>query len=941
MIENYQENVADDQEENENSISSFFLQEAQSPSAQQQSADLGGKDAISSEPGLGEGSISSALLSETGVTEDVTPEDRLNVLDAYASGLRGGILGAPVKALGGAEELPKEMFPQELRSHYMVAKTISDAVPIAVATTAATAAAVPATIGAAVTPVAAGASTALTTGRSLFSKAFRPIIQSFAKSPEKFAALEASSILGAAQARGISESLFPDNDTVGVISEMVGSVVNPIGTAYRATKGPASSIYSSFERLTPKGVKAQASEYISRVASEFGENPEDLLRQIEANKDVPLPPGQIIESKTLNAISKELSKDSELLRNTTREALTQYNEQILKDLGRVTASGDPEAVRKAAEVRKDYFGNLLNSYVESAKNKANLAVAKITRGADPAEASEVARKKSDAIQKELESVYRWGRKVQDELYPKALKELQARQPDLDDVNIDELYPSTMQTFASVNARAIPGEDVTKTFSRLYGNEVGGSLNKLLNLETPPPIEMYNLAKLADSQASVARNAKNYEKAQALQSLKNNILDDIHAIDTPLLDTARDFTAQYRQVFDRTFAATAVPRTESEIRAATSGRLMERALAPGGSRALANVQDLENAADFNVPNASPREPTGWVIKNETEGFLLANASKFIRDGEVRQAALDNFRARNPELMQEYPELNAIFQDATQTQQALKRLEKSQKLINSNVVNLNVFQRVLDANETNLDQVIGNLFEQNPEQSARRLSSMIRRFADGSENQVKAAQEGLVSAIVDQAMVKSKIGKNSVDWLKVRERVSPELLDTLRKNTLITESQSNRINQILNESTEVMRAANNPTELPLKLEKANLLSAALFRGLGAETFRRSFERIGIGQGAGPSLVIAQSGAEFMQQKAALDPLGKVKDVLIRASLDKELYADLLRRAPTIESAKQQFKSINSALYAAGITPEEDEEFYNYLFEQQQQPQEQGQQ
>jgi len=61
-----------------------------------------------------------------------------------------------------------------------------------------------------------------------------------------------------------------------------------------------------------------------------------------------------------------------------------------------------------------------------------------------------------------------------------------------------------------------------------------------------------------------------------------------------------------------------------------------------------------------------------------------------------------------------------------------------------------------------------------------------------------------------------------------------------------------------------------------------------------------------------------------------------LLIQASLDDDLYLELLRRAPTIESAKQQFRTINAALFAAGITTEENEEFYSNLF-QQQQPQE----
>ena len=917
------------EEENEDqgqeSLSQFFSNEAD----QKLSSPQPSVKPLDSEP-MPEDNLSSYFAQQASSKEEAPEQERLNMFGAMSSGLRAGMSNIPIRALGGAEPLPKEAFPPELRGYYSAAKVISDAVPIAVASTGLTAAAVP----------AAGA----TAAKGIFSKAFQPIVQSFAKDPAKFATLEASSILGAAQARGAAESLFPDREFVGTMAEMVGSIANPIGIAYRSARGPISGIYSAFQRLTPKGVKSQASEYIANVAAEFGENPQELAKAIQANRDTPLLPGQVIESKTLNSISKSLNADSEALRNSSREALTAYNEQINRDLAALTSSGDPEALRVAAQIRKDHFGNILNNLIDSAKDDANLAVSRITRNADPAEASEIARQKSDAIQKELQSVFNWGRQVQDDLYPKALKELQKRRPELSDMDTDELYPTTMELFSTVNARILPGENISTTFTRIYGGDVGKSLARLSEIEAPPPIEMYNLAKSAAGKAAKARNAGDIEVAQALEQLNRTILDDIHQIDTPLLDTARDFTAQYRKAFDRTFAKVAVPRTEAEIQADVSGRLMERAIAPGGSRTLANIRDLENAADFNVPSAPPREPTGWVIKNEAEGFLLAHASKFIRDGEVNPAALNNFRARNPELMREFPEVNNLLQNATRTQQTIKRLEKSQNLINKNIVNLNVFQRILNANETNLDQTISKLFSENPQSTARQLSSMIRRFADGSENQVKAAQEGLVSSLIDQAMVKSRIGENAVDWRLARQNLSPELVETLRKNTLITEKQANNLNNIMDKAAEVTRAANNPVEVPLSLDKADLLSAALFRGVGAESFRRAFSNIGLGQGAGPSLVIAQSGAEYMQQKAALDPLGKVKDILIAASLDKDLYADLLRRAPTIESAKKQIKTINSALYAAGITPEEDESFYNYLFEearQEEQLQGQGQQ
>lgn len=868
------------------------------------------------------GDISAYFAEQSGLGTDTTPSQRLNILDAVSSGLASGMLHAPLRSAGMMTPLPKEAFPPELQGIYGGAKVISDAVPITVATLAATTSAVP-----------AATSLLATRTAGQISQTFRPIVMSFANSPRAVAALEAYSVLGSAQGRAIAESLFPGNEFVGLMGEMTGAMFNPVGTAIRLARTPLQGIYASIQRLTPRGAKKQAAEYIAQVADSLGDDRRAIAAAIEENMDSPLLPAQVIDSKTTAAISNQLTPDSELLRNSSREALDAYNTQIMKELAAFTSSGDPELVRLAAQIRRDHFGNVFNALVDSAKDRANVAVSRITRGADPAEAAEIARQKSDAIQKELESVYKWGRNVQDELYPKALEELQLRRPDLDDMDIDELYPNTMQITLSV--RTIPGENINAAFTRIYGSDIGKSLSRLTEIETPQPLEMYTLAQAAARKAESLRNAKSYTEAQVFEDLNRTILDDLHAIDTPLLDTARDFTAQYRQTFDRTFASVAIPRTAAETRAATSGRLMERAIAPGGSRTLANIQQLENAADFNVPNAAPRAPTGWVIHNEAEGFLLAHASKFIKDGQVNATALNNFRARNPELMRQFPTVDELFQDATKTQQALNRLERSQNLINTNIVNVNVFQRVLNANETNLEETISGLFRANPASSARQLSAMIRRFASGSEDQLKAAQEGLVGALIDQAMVQARTGANSIDWIKVRQRISPELIEELHKNTLITKQQADNMNAIFDRASEVTRAVNNPTEAPIRLQNVDLLSSAFFRGIGAESFRTAFQRIGMGGGSGPQLVIAQSGAQYFQQKAALDPLGKVKDILIQASLDKELYLELLKMAPTIESAKQQLKNINAALFAAGITTEENEEFYNSLF--QQQPQE----
>lgn len=887
-----------------------------------------------------ESPLSSTLFSIAEQTEDDGKNAKLGVFDAIASGIGSSVVGPfnPERLYKDIEPYPVEAFSPRLRPIYLASKSAADNIAIGALMS------IPIFRGARFASTYRGAAQQaaqnirLREGTGTFIDKFtdiaKPMIDAAASSPGAVVMAELGAIAGGAQMRAFSEMAFPGNETAGVLSEMAGAFVNPAGAFVRGVGGATNGIVGVAKRLSGKGRFDSAAEWIRLNAINNNEDPNELLAAYRAGRyaEIPSLPGYGIESPTLNSVWKFAAKKDPDLRNIDRARLEDFQRNLFQQIDGMIASGDPMAIRMAEQMRRDYFDQQAQRLMDNALTEAEAAVSRITRNASPEEAARAAREASDSVKAELTEIAAWATQVQNEMWPKALRQLDMSPAQLQELDVEELYSGTMDIVLKINERALPGEEIGTTFTRLYGSDVGKSLQRLSEIETPQPREMYNLVKTINDSITTAQNLGNATRVQALSEAKEAILNDIYQLDPTLLGAAMDFTRAYRGVFERTFAATAVPRTDAQKARATSGALLDATFSGKPAKRLANVEALENAADFNVPDAPQRVPTGWKVRNDIEAYILSNASKFVKNGRVDAAALARFVESNREVIARYPDTAEILKSAESTELALRELERSQDLINRNVANVNVFNRVMDATPDTINRVMTDIFTSDRENVAQQVSTLIRDQYKDQPDKITAAREGFVASIIEQATLRSKNSENGINYLRFREILSEDTIDVLVKNNLLSSDSAERLNSILNRGAEIQRAIDNPAEMAIDLGDIDMTALALARGLGAQSYRKLMGLLGLGEGAGPSLVIAQAGANAFERKLAWDPFGKVTEVIIEAHKNPEMYERLLARAASLNdkvTAKRNLKSISNAFYAAGITPDYTEEELDYIF------------
>lgn len=887
-----------------------------------------------------ESPLSATLFSIAEQTEDDGRNMRLGAFDAISSGIGSSVVGPfnPERLYKDIEPYPIESFSPGLRPLYRASQSTADNIAIGALMS------VPIFRGARAGGTFLGAAqqtarnTRLSEGTGTFLDKFtdvaKPMIEAAARYPGATVMAELGAITGAAQMRAFSEMAFPGNETAGVLSEMTGAFVNPAGTFVRGVGGTVGGIADVAKRLSGKGRFDSAAEWVRLNAINNNEDPSELLQAYRARNygEIPSLPGYGIESNTLNSVWKFAASKDPDLRNIDRGRLEDFQRNLFQQIDGMLASGDPMAVRMAENLRREYFDQQAKLLMKNSVNEAETAVSRLTRNALPEEAARASRESSDAVKDELIEVSKWATQVQNEMWPKALRQLDMSQAQLQELGVEELYSGTMNTVLKINERALPGEEIGTTFTRLYGSDVGKSLQRLSDIETPQPREMYNLVKTINDSITTAQNLGNATRVQALSEAKEAILNDIYQLDPKLLGAAMDFTRAYRGVFERTFAATAVPRTDAQRARATSGALLDTTFSGKPAKRLANVEALENAADFNVPDAPQRIPTGWKVRNDIEAYILSNASKFVKDGRVDPRALARYVESNREVLARYPDAAEILKSAESTELALRELERSQDLVNRNVANINVFNRIMEATPDTINRVMTDIFTSDRKNIAEQVSILIRDQYKNQPDKIAAAREGFVASIIEQASLRSKTAENGINYLRFRETLSEDTVDVLVKNNFLNTDSAERLNSLLNRGVEIQRAINNPAEMAIDLGEIDMTALALARGLGAQSYRKLMGLIGIGEGAGPSLVIAASGAKTFERKFAWDPFGKVTEVIIEAHKNPKMYEPLLARAASLNDEKTARKTLNTianTFYAAGLTPNYTEEELDYVY------------
>lgn len=880
-------------------------------------------------------------------------DEVLGPVGSFSTGLMAGAANLPLRAMGLDQGPAYEELSESGKNFYKAGKTLSDIAPFmlpaswALRGTAAAQTAVRSPqlssaiqqasaagqrVGATGTPMVPAAS------QTFMRSATEPLVRSFSVFPKASGIGEISALLGTGQMAYLAQQYFPEDRNVAVFAETAGAFLNPLGAAYRVTNNTVGDLWLSLARRGDTFAKKEAAGLMQELVKDSGEDPVTIAQQYRDLQDVKIAGGVAVKSNALNGLVNSLSKNSPSLRQATREAVETANKRINNQIDLLFSSGDPELVRKAAELRKNHFQTQISAKLEDAVYNASLTVGRMSDGATRAESQLLAEQSSAAGQKQIKRVNDWAVKVQDELHTAAFDRLDEI-GFVPEENFSDAFRNTLNSLSQLENRAQVGETLNDVAKAMYGTRIANSIDNFLGGEKVNYRGLYNIAIDAGQKAATQRNAGNYNEANALEGLRLAIIDDVESIDDVSMVNAREFTKAYKDVFERTFAGNAIKGKMPP------GQLMFNAMTGGQLKPLEKFRALENAANFDNPNAepfSPRPETGLAYRNQQELFMLSYASQFIKDGRVNQTALDNFVNRNAALIEEVSQspggnnVKSILSDALATEGALKRQISENEFANKKIIEMNVFGNLLDRNQyKTTGDAVESIFSTNPEQGARRLDRMLREFSE-SKSELEMAKRGLVTSIWDSAIAKaSNEVTGDINWRRVGNFLTDEVIEALQKNTIITQSQSEKMKKYRDVGLEMQKAINNPAEVEDVLPSSDFLSQMVIRGAGsvaATNLAKNLGVLGMGQ-AGPSLVIAQGGSRAAQQILGLNPRGKVVSFLSEATTNNKLAIELLEmeNVKSPQKHREALKSIGSILAGVGIADQFNQAEERYIFEQ----------
>lgn len=747
-------------------------------------------------------------------------------------------------------------------------------------------------------------------GQAPYQSMVGGIREAAALSPRAFSSAESSSIGAAATFGGAVSQADPESEIKPLIAEVIAGSVHPLSLAIRFGFNPAgAALKRGFQSMTPEGRQAAGGELLRQRLIEMGEDPAAVERVL---RDTPREFGEttavLSESPAMLAIERALMRDpraNNALRDQYRESWAQMNEAV----NSLVREGSPEALRMAANLRRQQFDGIVTARIAEAERKAAQATEAMAPRATATSAD------VDVRARELmEEALKDARASENQLWGQIDKDFGIRPSnligrfdeivqDLPPELVSEKIPASIRRFVR---RAERGPQVERpTTGRI-------PLRRAPEPEpgAAPEIKAGELlsfrSEMLDAQRSARANG-NFKDARRFGELADAVLADLEEIPGNAASTARTFS----RVLNERFTSGPVGRL-LRMDSTGSARVPEEmtlqaTVGRGGTRGALDVQAQQEAVTpIRIEGFSMPETARLTELADTqEQFIREMVDKTLTpEGTVNPARLDKWRRDNRALLEQFPEMDRLTQSASDTQRfasaALARGQARMKAADKGAFaqlagtedTAGVFRRAMQGSEPQAD-----------------MRALFRVVRSGDE----AAKRGARSAFLESALQQTARNDGSIDGQAFRAIID-QYGDDLVASGAMTRPERARLAKVANAAARTDAALQDPRKLDELFENPSALEDLVISMVGAKAGQAI-----AGQGIGSSLVLAGRGASLLRNKLRNAPIATMQEIMLKAAQEPDFAADLLRRPATKQEAARINRHINAYLFGSALASE----------------------
>lgn len=822
------------------------------------------------------------------------------------AGLEAGKRGRRALETSGLAADPKDL-PPELRPYAYAGEVIGASGPIA---------AVPVQLG-------------LKGARSGIGYVDR-LLEFAGRAPNSFLAAEASRATAAGVAGGVAEAYLPDNTGARIGAEVAGGFFNPSAVAIGAARGAVDSVKRAVGTMTQAGRESSAARAIQDIVTQSGEDPVALAKALrEANlPGLAVTAAQKTGSPALIALEAKLAKESAQKFGAPSRKMAEDSLNAIQDMIRaLRGTGDPMALRTAAELQERHFRAVITGRIQLAEQSAVEAASRITRDS-PQTRALLSRQANELVDQALRDV----RAVETELWEKVPKDMTAN------------AESIIQRFAKIRNELLPEErmpEIVEGFVKRVGQgTTSGELMRFRSRALALAREAGAQGKANDARifGSLAEAAlddldaltRNVDNANATLSELSAAVFGRKAVDLPndmkALTEARAFSRQLNETFTQTFAGESLATRATGADRIPPELVLRRALGAGRELGELRLRELEEALRFlpsrNLGGPEAQRNLDIMLDAQQRVLRLAAAESIDpTTSRVSVTRLSRFLDTHAGLLERFPEVRTTLRQAVRSETSAQEIRQIAEGAARIVERQAAFSRVLKTDSAS-DAVRKALGGDRPESEIVALARLAKGRGGGSE-----AVEGFKAAVWDDAVRRSADASGNLSFEKLYANLFselrpglPPLANVLQREGVLSAADISKAQEFIKQAQTIQSALQKGTSIETLMQNPDALFDLVLRVAGAK-LGSAMNSAGPG-GGGSSLIAASRGSSFARQVFDKVPQGRVKDVMIQAALDPKFMALLLEKPKTPTEGIRLARQIHAYIIQAGLTGPSDE-------------------